>query len=73
VIEMSDDRIRESREVQGQQISPAAKTTAAPAAGDVTQQPLNPPSGVRVPAVTYTVGTQPLAALTAAEEPAEAK
>lgn len=68
VIEMSDDRIRESREVGAQPLAPVTKAAGAPAADEVTRrQPLNPPSGVRVPSVTYAVGEAPLAALTSAE------
>jgi pilus assembly protein CpaB len=80
VIEMSDDRIRESREVGGQQLAPITPTTPvtkAPAgAGNEVgkQQPLNPPTGVRVPAVTYSIGEPPFAAFTSTEASApEAK
>ena len=73
VIEMNDDRIRESREV-GAQHAPVTKASEKAAEEVTQQQPLNPPSGVRVPAVSYVVGEPPLAALTSAEASApEAK
>jgi Flp pilus assembly protein CpaB len=63
IFEMSDDRIRESRDVSGgRREVPVAAPAAAPApeatGGSV-------PSGVKVPEVSYQVGDDPLAALAA--------
>jgi pilus assembly protein CpaB len=59
IIEMSDDRVRESRDVS---TAPRQLPVAQPAA-DANDLGRNIPSGVRLPAGDLLVGEQPLAAL----------
>ncbi len=64
ILEMSDARIQESREVSSKQPQiPVSQPQAAPAAGALGH---NQPSGVTVPTVHYQVGDESLAALDSA-------
>jgi pilus assembly protein CpaB len=70
IFEMSDDRIRESRDVSGGRREVPVAAPAAPANAAPEATGLNAPTGVKVPAVSYEVGEEPLAAIAA--EPASA-
>lgn len=70
IFEMSDDRIRESRDVSNgrRDVVPVAAPAATPPSAEAAR--LDAPSGVKVPDVTYHTGEDPLAALAAADAPA---
>jgi pilus assembly protein CpaB len=77
IIEMSDARIRESRDVSSgrRDAAPASRPVAAPASDEVSRNlpAEDAPSGVKVPGVLYSIGEEPLVTLAADPLPSDVK